>query len=318
MKKVYVWTALFLVLTSLFWSNNIHAFSEQRKFIGQEYDVATELNYLNARYYDAKRGQFVSQDPIFWNPTQEILADPQQLNSYSYARNNPINASDPNGEKAEWVVRQIPPVYSVSIPYAGALGIVPSFGAHSFVKVTPENSADLSQYGNTSHYTIGGYPNNGKAWGGQLQAKINEPFDFNVSQSQELAKYPLKVPAGMNVTQYDQKLLESGANLSGSNLGDYFFTGQPIKSNPNSGNVATQVVIGAGGTMPELQNVYYGKSLYGSHTPYFPLGSGVTLGTPSYTQQTITTVKNRIDSAVSSVTSNFSSAYNMIKSKFQK
>lgn len=75
----------------------VFAFSEQRKFIGQEYDAGTELNYLNARYYDAKRGQFISQDPMFWNPTPELLADPQQLNSYSYARNNPITASDPSG-----------------------------------------------------------------------------------------------------------------------------------------------------------------------------------------------------------------------------
>lgn len=75
----------------------VFAFSEQRKFIGQEYDAITGLDYLNARYYDAKRGQFTSQDPMFWNPTPELLADPQQLNSYSYARNNPIISSDPSG-----------------------------------------------------------------------------------------------------------------------------------------------------------------------------------------------------------------------------
>src|SRR3990167_5128523 len=31
------------------------SFSEQRKYIGQEYDEATGLNYLNARYYDSAR-----------------------------------------------------------------------------------------------------------------------------------------------------------------------------------------------------------------------------------------------------------------------
>ena len=57
-------------------------------------------------------------------------------------------------------------------------------------------------------------------------------FDFNVSESQELAKYPLSVPRGMNISQYDQKLLESGTDLSKGSLGSYFLTGQPIKVTP--------------------------------------------------------------------------------------
>lgn len=73
------------------------AFSEQRKFIGQEYDKATGLDYLNARYYDAKRGQFITQDPLARDNPEQFLADPQQLNSYSYAKNNPITLSDPSG-----------------------------------------------------------------------------------------------------------------------------------------------------------------------------------------------------------------------------
>jgi len=77
------------------------SFSDQRKFIGQEYDADTGLNYLNARYYDGTRGQFLSQDPMFWKLPTEILIDPQQQNSYSYARNNPINLSDPGGESLE-------------------------------------------------------------------------------------------------------------------------------------------------------------------------------------------------------------------------
>lgn len=73
-------------------------FTEQRKYIGQEYDVDTSLSYLNARYYDGGRGQFISQDPMFWALPQELLFDPQQQDSYSYARNNPINGSDPSGK----------------------------------------------------------------------------------------------------------------------------------------------------------------------------------------------------------------------------
>jgi RHS repeat-associated protein len=57
-----------------------------RKYIGQFYDENTNLNYFNARYYDSSRGQFLSQDPVFWgDPKQQNLQDPQSLNAYSYS-----------------------------------------------------------------------------------------------------------------------------------------------------------------------------------------------------------------------------------------
>jgi hypothetical protein len=34
-------------------------------FIGQEYDAASALSYLNARYYDGSKANFISQDPTF-------------------------------------------------------------------------------------------------------------------------------------------------------------------------------------------------------------------------------------------------------------
>src|SRR3989338_728296 len=97
MKKVIVLTAVFTILFSVSIIGDAHAFTEQRKFIGEEYDATTDLNYLNARYYNAKIGRFISEDPMFWSLPNDLLADPQQLNSYSYARNNPIVASDPSG-----------------------------------------------------------------------------------------------------------------------------------------------------------------------------------------------------------------------------
>jgi RHS repeat-associated protein len=72
---------------------------EQRKYIGQEYDVDTDLSYLNARYYDGGRGRFLSQDPVFWELKQN-LENPQSLNSYSYANGNPVVNKDPSGRCA--------------------------------------------------------------------------------------------------------------------------------------------------------------------------------------------------------------------------
>jgi RHS repeat-associated protein len=72
-------------------------YTGQKQYIGQYYDTDTGLNYLNARYYKATTGQFNSEDSMFWVLPQESLLDPQQQNSYSYSRNNPINRSDPSG-----------------------------------------------------------------------------------------------------------------------------------------------------------------------------------------------------------------------------
>ena len=72
---------------------------EQRKYIGQQYDAATQLDYLNARYYNSAQGQFISQDPVFVaGPLGQNLEDPQSLNAYSYSEDNPITKEDPTGK----------------------------------------------------------------------------------------------------------------------------------------------------------------------------------------------------------------------------
>jgi RHS repeat-associated protein len=90
-------------------SENTGTTTAARQFIGQFSD-ASWLSYLNARYYSPTQGQFLSEDPVFQsvgNPTQvqaltgentqRYLSDPQQLNSYSYSRDNPIINKDPSG-----------------------------------------------------------------------------------------------------------------------------------------------------------------------------------------------------------------------------
>ncbi|OGJ13621.1 hypothetical protein A2554_03750 [Candidatus Nomurabacteria bacterium RIFOXYD2_FULL_35_12] len=72
-------------------------FDEQIEYAGSEYDGNTSLNYMNARYYNGNQGRFISEDAMFWALPMELLVDPQQQNSYSYARNNPIVNRDPTG-----------------------------------------------------------------------------------------------------------------------------------------------------------------------------------------------------------------------------
>ena len=86
-------------------------------FAGTEYDSNTGLNYMGARYYSSRVGRFVSEDQAFLamgNDSQikqitklelkDYLADPQGLNSYSYVKNNPLIARDPNGKWIENII----------------------------------------------------------------------------------------------------------------------------------------------------------------------------------------------------------------------
>jgi RHS repeat-associated protein len=76
----------------------IGAYTELHRFAGSDYDVDAQLNYMHARYEDRARGRFISEDPVFLrDPKQQNLNDPQSLNSYSYANDNPISRKDPNG-----------------------------------------------------------------------------------------------------------------------------------------------------------------------------------------------------------------------------
>lgn len=78
------------------------AFSEERTYLGEILDPSSAYTYLNARYYDSGRGQFLSQDPVFFEVGlsengRKILLDPQLHNSYGYARGNPVTYSDASG-----------------------------------------------------------------------------------------------------------------------------------------------------------------------------------------------------------------------------
>ena len=71
------------------------ASSSRRKFTGHERDEETGLDYMLARYYPASMGRFLSVDP----GTDIRPEDPQSWNLYGYVRNNPVNATDPDGKE---------------------------------------------------------------------------------------------------------------------------------------------------------------------------------------------------------------------------
>lgn len=66
--------------------------NEKYSFTGKEKDKQTDFYYFEARYYNPEFKHFTQAGTVIQN-----LYDPQNLNRYSYVRNNPINTIDPSG-----------------------------------------------------------------------------------------------------------------------------------------------------------------------------------------------------------------------------
>ena len=62
------------------------------------YDRETGFYYLNSRYYDPKTGRFINADS-YVSTDQGIVG----YNMFAYCGNNPVNASDPEGQFLEWL-----------------------------------------------------------------------------------------------------------------------------------------------------------------------------------------------------------------------
>jgi hypothetical protein len=63
-----------------------------------KFDAGVVHALMQPRYQNSSRGQFISEDPVFLgDPRQQVLTDPQSLNSYSCANDNTTTKSDPLG-----------------------------------------------------------------------------------------------------------------------------------------------------------------------------------------------------------------------------
>ena len=95
---------------------------------------------LQARYYDGSKGEFLSEDPVFLaignrdqvkqlsqQDQQLWLADPQNLNSYAYANDNPITKSDPTGRGPEL----IPIILGIVEVYGWAMNSIDAKNAYN-------------------------------------------------------------------------------------------------------------------------------------------------------------------------------------------
>ena len=74
---------------------NNELFENEVTFTSSITDTSTGLQFMNARYYDATTGRFLSQDTYSGN-----AYEPWTQHLYSYCGNNPVNMIDPTGHSA--------------------------------------------------------------------------------------------------------------------------------------------------------------------------------------------------------------------------
>jgi hypothetical protein len=88
---------------------------------------------LQARYYDGSKGEFLAvgnRDQVrqlSQQDQQQFLTDPQQMNSYSYASDNPISKSDPSGGGPEL----IPLILGAVELYGWAMNGIDTYNAYN-------------------------------------------------------------------------------------------------------------------------------------------------------------------------------------------
>jgi RHS repeat-associated protein len=256
-----------------------------RKYIDQFADNSG-LDYFNARYYSSDRGQFTTEEPIFLalgdagqvsqlslRSQQTYLTDPQQLNSFSYGRDNPITNKDANGKLVELVSR----------PIQGPFGIV---GAHTFVAIIPDSPKTIGTISgvNTARpFTLGGYTTGV----GDLFKATNSDLDYSYAygilhNNSGAAQVVVTPPPGVSSEQFDSQAVASYNALPNTISDSYGLMGQKrLTGNPNSNNTATSILLGAGVTTAQV-NSYQG-TLYASNFRITP-GLGTSAFAPTYAQ----------------------------------
>jgi RHS repeat-associated protein len=70
----------------------------RHRFNNKETDAETGLVHFGARYYLPDLGRWISADPLLWSEPDKHIKNPQGLNAYAYALNNPATLIDPIGK----------------------------------------------------------------------------------------------------------------------------------------------------------------------------------------------------------------------------
>ena len=68
------------------------------RYRGYYYDTESGLYYVFSRYYDSEIARWISPEPNVYTSNFDSIAGFLGYNTYIYCANNPVNASDDNGQ----------------------------------------------------------------------------------------------------------------------------------------------------------------------------------------------------------------------------
>jgi hypothetical protein len=169
----------------------------------------------------------------------------------------------------------------VSRPIDGAIG---SVGAHTFLAVVPENPGTIGSINgvNTGQaFTLGGYTSGN----GDLFRRANAGSDYAYAFGDQKGASQVIVvpPKGISAEEFDQRVVGSYNSMPGTISDSYGFMGQKrLTENPNSNNVTTDILLGAGVSTRQINN--YQGQLFASNFPRVTPGLGTSASAPTYSQ----------------------------------
>jgi RHS repeat-associated protein len=213
-------------------STSTYPTNEKRQYIGQFSDAQTNLNYLNARYYNPTQGQFLSEDPVSWGA--QNIANPQSLNMYSYAQGNPIRLSDPMGLSVfDYAANPIP---ANGFDYGMAIGTykgIPIYSHGDRAVLADNNTYQCVEFVDRYFKPQGAnlYGNgNGSSYANQT--KLNTTLSNNGS-----AGYFFAYPNGSDVMPQENDILSWSDNGGAGHVG--LIVDVRFNSQTNTGTVFT-------------------------------------------------------------------------------
>jgi RHS repeat-associated protein len=246
-----------------------------------EIDTGVVQALLNARYYAPAQGQFISQDPVFWEiglsqDGKNALSNPQALNSYGYANDNPITNKDPLGRITMLVSRPI-----------ADEGLVSAIGGHTFLLVLPNSNSSvgtISGIDTTKPFTLAGYanPNTGMLFKSASQSKDSSDYGRWIAGCAGCAMTTIDAPQGVSSQAFDRNVV-SGFNSLPQDIAPYQFLGYPGLTGKSNSNNLTNMILSKAGV--SQSSIYAARNTLYANNFKYNSGLSQSAGGSSYAQR---------------------------------